>query len=313
MGLLGAIGNRGRIPVVLGSIVRLCRKARLRPDYFAIAICLISSNAAAESPEVTPVDLAKPYAERQAFKGKAYFKDNNVWIYTQAFAETFGMPPENVYPQLEGIEAAAFRVEGSGFQNCGYGGKEENCKEHYRCITDIYIDETRYPLPWATLEIADWFSDYNSLQWLEVPRDRGRYPNAVPGTLRNSMSGFWASLHPFADPQTHEEVFIGHNGNVPIGYEENFGGIPIYGFKRKAIAGLSLVSLRYTCMERNREKSAVTFSFRSISVDKDGRSTTLKKFHEFVLPNVFERKIDQKLQSWFARDREFYKKLLNIK
>lgn len=281
-------------------------------DLFAMALCLVSFNAAGESSVVAPLDLAKPYVERQVFKGKAYFKDNNVWVYTPAFAKTFGMPPENVYAELEGIEAAAFRVEGSGFQDCGYGGKEENCKEQYRCVTDVYIDEARYPLPWATQDRADWHPYYSSIQWLERPGERGVIPPTPPLTKKQKGVITWSSLHPFADPEIHDEVFIGHNGNVPKDHEVGCGGIPIFGYKRNVIDGLSLVSLSYTCMQRNSEKRSVQFQFQSCRMD-GYQSKTLKKFHQFVFPDAFERRIDQQLQSWFARDREFYKRLLNIK
>lgn len=260
----------------------------------------------------TPIDLSKPYIERQTFAGKSYYKDNNVWVYTPAFAKTFGMPPENIFADLKGIEAAAFRVEDRGYRDCGMGRKDENCRRLDRCVTDVYIDESKYPLPWATNYQADWFSDYNSLQWLEVPRIRGRYPAAPAGVISHS-NGWWASLHPFADPETHVEVHVGHNGNAPKSYGDDFSGVPVYGYKRGAIAGLSMISLSYSCMPRNEEKPSITFSFRSSRVDKMGMSTTLKKFHEFVLPDVFERKIDAALQAMIERNREYAKKLLNLK
>ena len=271
---------------------------------------LFSLQVWAEESATRP-DFSKPYVERQTFSGRAYFKDNNVWVYTPAFAKTFGMPPENI-SDLKGIEAAAFRVEDKGYMDCGMGGKNENCMRLDRCITDIYIDESKYPLPWASDDQADWFSDYNSLQWLEVSHERGRYPNNPPGMVSH-WNGVVASLHPFMAPETHDEVFVGHNGNAPKSYGDTFGGVPIYGYKRRAIAGLTMISLHYTCMRRNEEKPSITFSFRSVSVDSIGNSKTLKKFHEFVLPDVFERKIDAALQESTQRMRDYAKQLLNLK
>ncbi len=89
------------------------------------------------------------YSINQTFDGEAFFKDNNVWVYTQKFADTFGMPPEGIYSELKGIEAAAFRIEDCNYKMCGMGRKAENCMANYRCITDIYIDETKTPLPWS--------------------------------------------------------------------------------------------------------------------------------------------------------------------
>jgi hypothetical protein len=258
-----------------------------------------------------PLVMYKPYIERQTFTGQSYFKDNNVWVYTQAFAKTLGMPPENIH-ELKGIEAAAFRVEDMGFKVCGMGRKDENCMRQDRCVTDIYIDEKKYPLPWATNQQADYLAYYNSTQWLATPQEIALMPNAPAGVISHS-SGWWASLYPFADPETHIEVLVGHNGNAPKSHGDSFSGVPIYGYKRNVIAGLSMISLSYSCMRRNEEKPDITFSFRSSKVDKMGMSTTLKKFHEFVLPNVFERKIDAALQESTQRMRDYAKQLLNLK
>lgn len=274
-------------------------------------LLFITRVLAEESPK--PLDLSKPYVERQTFSGKSYYKDNNVWVYTPVFAKTFGMPPENIFADLKGIEAAAFRVEDMGFKMCGMGRKDENCMRVDRCITDVYIDESKYPLPWATDQLADFHPYYSSVQWLEIPGERGVIPNTPTGMWKQTGVITWSSLHPFADPETHDEVHVGHNGNAPKNYGDVFGGVPIYGYKRKAIGGLSMISLSYSCMPRNKEKSSITFSFGSSRVDKLGMSTTLKKFHEFVLPDVFERRIDTALQAMIERNREYAKELLNLK
>ena len=72
------------------------------------------------------------YEINQTFDGQSYFRDNNSWVVTKEFADTFGMPPSAVDSELKGIEAAAFRIEDSGRPLCGMGGKAENCKPSYR-------------------------------------------------------------------------------------------------------------------------------------------------------------------------------------
>lgn len=275
----------------------------------ALGSMLPATLLAEDSPN--PLVNYKPYIERQTFTGQSYFKDNNVWVYTQDFAKTFGMPPENIY-ELKGIEAAAFRVEDMSFKVCGMGRKDENCMRQDRCVTDIYIDEKIYPLPWATNQQADYLAYYNSTQWLATPKEIAVMP-AIPDGVVGHMSSRWASLRPFADPETHVEVRVGHDGNAPKSYGDTFSGVPIYGYKRDAIAGLTMISLGYSCMPRNEEKPSITFSFRSTKVDKMGMSTTLKKFHEFIFPDVFERKIDAALQESTQRMRDYAKKLLNLK
>jgi hypothetical protein len=274
-------------------------------------VSLVLSMSVGAEESAKPLVLYKPYTERQTFSRQSYFKDNNVWVYTSTFAKIFGMPAENIY-DLKGIEAAAFRVEDMGFKSCGMGGKDENCMQENRCITDVYIDESKYPLPWASSQQADYLAYYNSTQWLATPQEIALMP-ATPQGVTGQMSSRWASLRPFADSETHVEVNVGHNGNAPKSYGDIFSGVPIYGYKRNAIAGLTMISLSYSCMPRNEERPSITFSFRSSSVDKIGVSTTLKKFHEFVLPNVFERKIDAALQKNTQQMRAYAKQLLNLK
>lgn len=261
--------------------------------------------------------LAKPnvtsdrYIVNQTFGGQAFFKDNNVWVYTPAFAETFGMPSENVDASLKGIEAAAFRVEDRSYQTCGMGGKAENCKDEYRCMTDIYVDERKNPLPWATEQQADWFADYNSLKWLRTPSEKGITPSVPQNVIPNAVVNLGTlTLRPFVDPQSRREANYFQNGDTPFTDDINYNLVMVYGYKRQAIAGLTSVTLSYRCDTANSQKPVVTFRLES---REKIFSPPLQRFHEFQLPEAFGRKIDQSLQARFARDREYYKKLLNMK
>lgn len=251
--------------------------------------------------------LSDRYAINQTFDRQSFSKDNNVWVYTQMFADTFGMPPENIF-ELKGIEAAAFRVEDQGYQLCGLGGKAENCKEEYRCMTDVYVNEKEFPLPWATDNQADWFADYSSLNWLKTPIEKGRTPAAPKGVFP-VIRGV-ASLHPFADPESKREANYFQNGDAPGDGDLVYNLVPVYGYKRLAIAGLSMISLSYRCDRRNSQKQSVIFRLESRAAIK---GDVLKRFHEFHLPEVFQKKIDDRLQVRHERDRTYYKSLLNLK
>ena len=243
------------------------------------------------------------YVINQTFDGQSFFKDNNVWVYNQKFADTFGMPPEDIYPEFKGIEAAAFRIEDTNYKLCGMGGKAENCKDNYRCVTDIYVDETKNPLPWATDQQADWYSIYNSTYWL-----RPVVKKVPPGFIANSVVG--AEFIPFADPETHREANYFQNADMPGNSALDYNIVDIFGYKRFVISGLTMITLRYHCMDRNEKKPMVTFRLES---REKIFSPTLKRFHEFQLPKVFGDKIESQLQARTARDIEYYKKLLNFK
>lgn len=305
--------NNAKLFLIIPGVVSLQMRKRLLVFAMAGGMAVIAGSVYGDNITSHPKDLSKPYVDRQTYKEgmQAFYKDNNIWVYTPAFAKTFGMPPENIYPELKGIEAAAYRIEDPGYRLCGMGGKEENCMTQYRCVTDVYIDESKYPLPWATDQLADWHPRYSSVQWLERPGEMGVIPSTPVGMKFESSNIGWSSLHPFMDTNTHEEVFLGHNGNVPEDYPDwGCGGGPIYGYKRQVIAGLTIISLDYGCMSRNSEKRNVTFRFRSCK--KDGyKSLPHKQYHEFVLPDVFERKIDARLREKQAHDKAYYLQILN--
>lgn len=288
---------------------------KCKHGFFLKAICVLLSGLSfipgAHAADIAgnvsrPKDFSKPYIERQTFKGQAFLKDNNVWVYTPAFAKTFGMPQENIDPDLTGIEAAAFRIEDSGFKLCGMGGRAENCMDMYRCVTDIYIDEAKYSLPWATDNQSDWFAYYNSLMWLQAPHELGYAPNPPEGVIPNEAFRPFgpATLRPFADSATKQEVIYLQDG----GGDHNYNFVPIYGYKRKAIAGLTLITLNYNCLERGPESGIVTFRLEN---RKEIKSPTRKRFHEFQLSGSFLKKINERIQVRRAYDSAHYQKLFN--
>lgn len=283
---------------------------------FATAICIsfMVANAYADNAAPPPKDLSKPYTERQTYKEgqQSFYKDNNVWVYTPAFAKTFGMPSENIYPELKGIEAAAYRIEDPGYRLCGMGGKEENCMTQYRCVTDVYIDESKYPLPWATNNQADWYAAYNSLLWLQTKGEIGFEPKLPEGIISDEASRaiHRSSLHPFADPDTHRLTILFENSNTPYPEYEHSNMVRIFGYSRRAIAGLTMVTLDYNCLSRNSQKKVVTFRLADWKL-VNHRKKFIKIYYEFQLPDEFHKKIDARLKEKQERDKVYYLQLLN--
>jgi hypothetical protein len=281
----------------------------------ALALVLLGLSLHVASPAhaqatPNPSASARNYVDNQTFRGQAFFKDNHVWVYTTTFAETFGMPPENIEPNLSGIEAAAFRVEERSYPMCGLGGKAENCKDEYRCVTDIYVDERKHPLPWATDQQMDWLSDYSSLRWLSTSSESAVMPKIPSNVIPNIALQRRFTLHPFADPQSRREANYFQNGDTPFTDDVNYSPVSIYGYKRSTVAGLTMVSLLYRCNMRNSKKPTITFRLES---REQIVSRPLSRFHEFQLPDAFGKKIDERVQARFARDRELYKNLLKMK
>jgi len=286
------------------STLTLHRRRSFVSKFLAtLCIAILCISAHAQTP------WADKYSERQTFGRQAFDKDNNIWVYSAKFAQTFGMPPEHMQ-ELKGFEAAAFRVQLIGYATCGYGGKAENCAPEKRCMTDVYFDESKTPLPWANDQQADWLAIYNSLRWIKVSGDVPIAPNVSPNVIANTVTNRMATLHPFADPKTRKEVSVFASYQLPTSDELSYSHIGVYGYKRSAVAGLTMLSLSYRCDKRNSTKKDI--SFRIESRDKI-YSPTLARFHEFVLPESFENRIDEHSKVSQEQDRAFYKSITNLK
>ena len=246
------------------------------------------------------------YDVRTRFTKGTYEKDNNAWIYTSRFAELFGMPPSGIDDKLEVIEAAAFRVEEMGHKKCGYGGMADSCMDTYRCITDIYIDESKHPLPWATDQKADWLGLYSSLRWLKTATEDGWGITYPKGVIPNTVADITGTLPTFADPETHREVNFFQNGHTSYAEdnEDAYNLVRIYGYKKQAIADLSMLSMEYGCYPRYKKKYGVTFSLDA----RSGIGTHIyKKYYRFVLPNAFEDQINARVKAYQDRRSAFFR------
>ncbi|MET0100884.1 MAG: hypothetical protein ABW078_04060 [Sedimenticola sp.] len=110
-------------------------------------------------------------------KGDAtYLKDPNVWVYTRAFAERFGMPEKWIDGSLRGAEAVAFRIETSNTQTCGYFGEEEHCRSNIYCIFDVYLkDEFGAKLPWESHKTSEWQDWDSSMGFLSAQKEEDHW------------------------------------------------------------------------------------------------------------------------------------------
>ncbi len=271
------------------------KNVMLTPLVLLIALIVISNSAAAQ-----PVPT---YSDLQTFKGRAYFKDENIWIYTKEFAATFQMPPQWISDKMHGAEAIAFRIQ-PGELDCGLAGRPDACRRNDRCVTDVYIDESRYPLPWGTEQSADWLPLVDSSRWLYRITDGTPGRPALPsGVQRPAVH----SLMPWIDLGVKEAAMYYEDS----AYKEDHGRTTqLLGFKRRLAGNLTMLSFHYRCLSRNKKPYT---SFR-LELRKDGSGTpVLKRYHEFRIPDSFEERIDQLLDVQRRKDEAGFKRLLNIK
>lgn len=253
------------------------------------------------------------YEINQTFGGQAFFKDNNIWAVNKEFADLFGMPQQFI-EDVQGIAAAAFRIEDTSYQDCGFGGKADACRKVEECVLDLYFDETKTSLPWATDIRMQWYPKNSSMRWLrplDVRKERPHGTMAVeppPGIIRNK--GGNSAFIPFADPVSKVEAsFVTNANHYDNGRPEQLsGGMYLLGYMRDFYRGLSVVSLQFGCLKTSRK--VVDIWLNSI---KDGIfEPPVAKFNKVTLPAGFVQRINERLKVQRDRNAIFYRSLFAL-
>jgi len=271
-----------------------------RPRFILLALAVLLAPLVA-----TAEDQAKAKPENsQAFKKQGSYKGAYLSVYNANFAETFDLPQSGIEPKLKNIEAAIFRIEDDE-SVCGLDATAESCKQNYRCMLDIYVDESKHPLPWSTDQKADWETNYTSLKLLFDKRYADNFDSK--GKRKNfaafaEVDGGFVS--PFAHPQTHtkaefyENSRTRHIGRNKVDNEAlDYSYVDMFGYRRHAIAGLTMLALRYDCNKRSPEKKQVNYrladSEPSLESIHNGH-----RFFEFDLPEQFLNFVNKHLETY---------------
>jgi hypothetical protein len=277
------------------------------------ALLANASFAQAPTPQPEPRQARQPnmasqrYEINQTFDGRAYFKDNNVWVYTKEFADLFGMPAKYI-EEVRGIAAAAFRIEDTSYQECGFGGQVTACRKVHQCLIDIYFDESKTPLPWASEVKSQWLPWYSSMRWLRaLSKGEKRYgmisPESPAGVVRNET--FPSPIIAFADPLSKLEATFTSNLSASGDDEAISGSMAIIGFTRDFYRTLSVVNLQFGC----------TTSMRKvINIRLDAKSggpfePPVARFNRIVLPEGFVQRIREIQQAASDNSSIFYRSL----
>lgn len=247
------------------------------------------------------------YEINQTFGGQAYYKDNSVWVYDKDFAELFGMPAKHI-EAIEGATAAAFRIEVAPFQQCGFGGRDEACAPVTYCYLDLYFDESKTPLPWATESRQEWFPMYHSMRWLRPLNEKEKpygmaAPDTPPGVVRNELTV--APLVALADPASKRQVIALTNRDTANTSPESISGAEaILGYSRMFYRSLSVVTLQMGCTPFSRK----TVTLR-LDAKRDVYDTPIARFNRITLPEGFTQRIKDAGAAHNRRQAEFYRSL----
>lgn len=247
------------------------------------------------------------YEINQTFDGQAFYKDNNIWVYNKEFADLFGMPAKHI-EDLPGVAAAAFRIEDTSYQQCGFGGRIDVCRKVEECLLYLYFDENKTPLPWATEIKSQWQPAYASMRWLR-PINRAERPHGTlavepaPGIIRNET--LHGQLIPFADPVSKREALFTSNAWSSGGDEAISGSMAIIGFTRDFYRTLSVVNLQFGCSPLK----VGSINLRLDAKKSGSYEAPIARFNRLVLPESFVRRINdlQKVQS--DKNAVFYRSL----
>ena len=244
------------------------------------------------------------YEINQKFGGSAFRKDTNIWVHTKEFADLFGMPASQI-DAIQGAAAAAFRIEDRNMLECGYGGKEENCRRIEDCVIDLYFDETKHALPWATDIRAQWLPKTPSHAWLR-PADPKEMPNGVlaydtpSGVLRNES--LRSQVVAFADPVSKRQaIFLTNARSRDAGIS---GSLAVLGYTRHFYKQLSVVSLQMGCTN-------VRESGLSIQLDskKDVFDQPIASFNRIAIPDSFATRVNAQMKANSDKNSLFYRSL----
>jgi hypothetical protein len=269
----------------------------------AVALVLTTAHAQVQIPEPSN------YTERQTFKGKSFFKDTNIWVYNQAFADLFRMPSQGVSTELKGVEAAAFRLEDRhGDKNCGLAGKEDNCFPGgaETCTLDLYIDEAKYPLPWREPEQkANWVSRYSSLFWI-----RGREETEFAGG-----SGNFAELTAFVDRANKLQLnYYAKTDREFDKRHEMYGSarytLRIDGFRRYIVNQLTLVNFSIPCFNQSRGNAAPSAHYLYLSTDDGLGLSSFRTFHQATLPLDYTERMNALIAKRSELSAAYFKSIL---
>jgi hypothetical protein len=224
----------------------------LRLWQLALSAMLASAciSAAAQDPGKHGLDYTYAPGSPQYWRGMhstlpgnfVFRKDPHIWVVSPELARKAGLPLEWASEELQGVSAAAWRMQ-PGEEQCGWGGNPRACKRDMVCTLDLYFDRQTQALPWAPNRlVADFYWQDVSSAWHLLPSlgwakeangDVGRGGESSPNYPNLGKS-------PFADPKTGEELKW-------YWAELEQGGVSVIAYDREMHGRYSFVRLSDYC------------------------------------------------------------------
>jgi len=153
-------------------VKKIHRMALLPPAHFVLVFYLALTftpvlatehGELRKKPKETQTELTR-YEKDQTFRGGVYYKDNNAWLISRAFAERMSMPVSMVSDVLPaGIEAIAIRYQRYFAEICD-DASLATCYLPANCYLDFYASPDAN-LPWLNNDTAHIDMDSPDNSW----------------------------------------------------------------------------------------------------------------------------------------------------
>jgi hypothetical protein len=211
---------------------------------------------------------------------QVYQEDINVWVYTQAFADRFGMPEKWVSGDLEGAHAAAFRVETASVRLMFPHKGKDVSKPVRRCVLDLFLP-SEADIPWANDKVADmWWYTPEAPTYLMPQREKDKQ---------------W-QRRPVGFPTVAGIIQFGTS-------REHLGSLSVRRYDRELYPGVVYVSISKSCVTPPKRASWIEFHEYEPrkSSKKYPNPEILGVTHKVKLPGSFMRRLYNR---WYQENRQ---------
>lgn len=277
---------------------------------FMTIVCGVGQSALAQDPGKHALDYTYAEGSPQYWRGMhstrpgnfVFRKDPHVWVVTPDFAKKAGLPLEWASEELQGVTAAAWRMQPEEEQ-CGWGGNPNACKRDMVCTLDLYFDRQTQVLPWApNRPVADFYWQDVSSAWHLLP-SLGWAQEANGDVARGSVgSPNYPGLgkSPFADPKTGD--------GLKWYWRENdaFGGPAIMAYDREMHGRYAFVRLHTYCGGAE-PKQAMHMELRRTA--PNDFQNVLSVHYTMRLPKSWLQRVWRATREQEAQTHEFYQNI----
>lgn len=272
-----------------------------------VMACGVTTLTLAQDPGKHGLDYTYAEGSPQYWRGMhstrpgnfVFRKDPHIWVVSPEMAKKAGLPLEWASEDLQGVSAAAWRMQ-PGDEQCGWGGNPNACKRDMVCTLDLYFDRQTQALPWAPNRlVADFYWQDVSSAWHLLP-SLGWAQEANGDVARGSVgSPNYPHLgkSPFADPKT---------GDLVEWYWAELDpqtGPRVIAYDREMHGRYAFVRLQTYC-GGTEPKQAMHLELRRTAVNNFRQ--VLSVHHKVRLPQSWLRRVWQVSREQEAQAHEFY-------